>query len=158
MKTAPRIYLDACAVCRIFDDRSQLRVRQEAEAVEGLLKRFKERRAIWISSDALIDELLEDPDAERRAVSLSLLTLSSENAAIDVATGQRAMELETAGYGAYDALHLACAEKNGADVLLTNDDRFEKRVRRGIGKPRIPVQNPLDWWQTVSLAVSPEGS
>ena len=140
-----RIYLDACVVSRLFDDRTQLRVHQEAEAVEMLLQMFVQSRAVWVTSDALLDELLGNPDEERRAAGIRLLALASEKAVIDDATDRRANELEQAGYGAYDALHLACAEQAQVDLLLTTDDRFEKRVARGLGMPRVPVQNPLNW-------------
>lgn len=56
---------------------------------------------------------------------------------------QRAIELASAGYGAYDALHLAAAESVKADVLLSTDDRFVKRAARGEGNPSIPVRNPV---------------
>src|SRR5947207_1349551 len=59
----------------------------------------------------------------------------------------RAEELEFAGYGAFDSLHLACAEASGADVLLTTDDAFVRRAARGDGSPRLPVRNPLSWVQ-----------
>jgi len=140
-----RIYLDACVVARLFDDRRQLRVRQEAEGVEALLQMFAEERAVWVTSDALLDELRENPDRVRRDAGVRLLSLSGEEVAIDDATEQRARELEGAGYGAYDALHLACAELAQVDLLLTTDDRFEKRATRGLGMPRVPVQNPLNF-------------
>jgi predicted nucleic acid-binding protein len=114
-------------------------------AIERLLQMFESRQAIWVVSEALIEELLGNPDEKRKTSSLALLILSSETAPIDEEIGRRAIELETAGYGGYDALHLAIAEHAQVDVLLTTDDRFEKRVRRGLGIPRIRVENPLNW-------------
>jgi predicted nucleic acid-binding protein len=55
--------------------------------------------------------------------------------------------LEALGYGAFDALHLACAEQAAVDVLLTTDDRFIKQVGRRLGKPTIRVLNPVNWVQ-----------
>jgi hypothetical protein len=40
----------------------------------------------------------------------------------------RALQLEAAGYGGFDALHLACAEAGDVDVLLTTDDKFVNRA------------------------------
>jgi predicted nucleic acid-binding protein len=57
----------------------------------------------------------------------------------------RARQLRNAGYGVFDSLHLACAETGGASVLLTTDDKFIKRAARTIGRPRVPVRNPLSW-------------
>jgi predicted nucleic acid-binding protein len=140
-----RIYLDSCIVCRLFDDRSQLRVRQEAEAIEAVFRMFSEGSAVWVTSDALLDELQENPGQLLRAAGISLLSLSSEKAPIDSATEGRSEELEISGFTAYDALHLACAERAGVDILLTTDDRFERRAKRGVGAARISIQNPLNW-------------
>jgi predicted nucleic acid-binding protein len=62
----------------------------------------------------------------------------------------RARELHTAGYGAFDAMHLASAEAGRADVLLTTDDRFLKCAFRGDGLPLIPVRDPVSWLREVS--------
>uniref|UniRef100_UPI004057AA44 hypothetical protein n=1 Tax=Candidatus Electrothrix sp. TaxID=2170559 RepID=UPI004057AA44 len=61
----------------------------------------------------------------------------------DSATGLRAKEFEQEGLQAFDALHLACAEK-GADVFLTVDDGLLKRALK-IADLKIPVGNPLKW-------------
>lgn len=63
----------------------------------------------------------------------------------------RARQLEAAGYGGFDALHLACAEAAHADVLLTTDDNFVKRAARGKGKPLVPVRNPVSWLEETPL-------
>jgi predicted nucleic acid-binding protein len=62
---------------------------------------------------------------------------------------ERARKLQTVGYGAFDALHLACAEASGADVLLTTDDAFIRRASRGDGSPQVDVRNPLFWSREV---------
>lgn len=51
------------------------------------------------------------------------------------------------GLRTFDALHLACAEAAGADVLLTTDDGFMRKASRGNGDPRVAVRNPLAWSQ-----------
>lgn len=43
-----------------------------------------------------------------------------------------------------DALHVASAEAWSADVMLTCDDRLEKRVRRS-KLLKVRVVNPLTW-------------
>jgi len=58
---------------------------------------------------------------------------------------ERAKVLHAAGYGAFDALHLAHAEADGVEALLTTDDRFIKRAQRGLGNPLVRVVNPVDW-------------
>lgn len=65
--------------------------------------------------------------------------------------GGGATELEVAGYGAFDALHLSSAEAGMADVLLITDDRFIRLANRAVGSPRMRVLNPVE---LVEAAVS----
>ena len=58
---------------------------------------------------------------------------------------RRAMELEGLGFQAYDALHLACAEEGGADVLLTTDDRFLRQAQRHGRVLTVQIENPVLW-------------
>jgi predicted nucleic acid-binding protein len=101
----------------------------------------------WVSSEALVEEIASNPRVERRLQNTALLTLAAETVSVTDPVAVRARQLEAAGYGPFDALHLACAESAGVDVLLTTDDGFIRRVRRGDGFPRIPALNPLSWSQ-----------
>lgn len=58
---------------------------------------------------------------------------------------ERARRLESLGFYSYDALHLACAEKGGAEVFLTTDDRFLRVASRHLKKIKVRVENPLRW-------------
>jgi predicted nucleic acid-binding protein len=142
-----RVYLDACCLNRLTDDQTQHRVRQEAEAVEQILRRTREGVIQWISSEALADEIDRNPHLERRLENAALLTHASETVELNDNVVSRAREFQDAGYGPFDALHLACAEAVGADVLLTTDDGFIRKASRGNGSPRVAVRNPLSWSQ-----------
>lgn len=140
-----RVYLDACCLGRLTDDQTQLRIREEAEAVERLLRLVQNGSVEWVASEALHDEIHRNPSVERRREGETLLALASATINISEPIIGRAKQLSVAGYGAYDALHLAAAEALAADVLLSTDDRFVKRAGRGEGEPRIPVRNPVFW-------------
>lgn len=99
----------------------------------------------WASSEPLVDEIDRNPDVGRRLENNALLALVSESIEINGSIASRATALHLVGYGAYDALHLACAEAAHADVLLTTDDEFMRRASRGHGKPLVAVRNPLLW-------------
>jgi predicted nucleic acid-binding protein len=99
----------------------------------------------WIASEALVDEIDRNPDVERGLENTSLLTLASESLEVDAVIASRASDLQIAGYGVYDALHLACAEAARVDVLLTTDDGFIRKVSRRDGNPLVAVRNPLFW-------------
>jgi hypothetical protein len=105
-----KIYLDACCLKRLTDDQSQRRIREEAEAVELILRRSHAGELQWISSEALTDEINRNPHLERRLENAALLWLANQIIEVDQKTAGRAKDLEAAGYGAFDALHLACAE------------------------------------------------
>ncbi|HME07968.1 MAG TPA: PIN domain-containing protein [Bryobacteraceae bacterium] len=142
-----RIYLDACCLSRLTDDQTQRRVCQEAEAVEKILKQVREDLIQWVSSDALAEELGRNPHEGRKIDSIALLALASETIETSGGIRSRARQLQHAGYGPFDALHLACAEAAHADVLLTTDDGLMRKASRGDGRPRVAVLNPLSWSQ-----------
>jgi predicted nucleic acid-binding protein len=140
-----KIYFDACCLNRLTDDQSQNRIRQEAEAVEQVLRRVRHGESQWISSEALVDEIERNPEVERRLENTALLVLASERIEVDDSIAARAASLQIAGYGPYDALHLACAEAAQVDVLLTTDDAFIRKASRRDGNPLVAVLNPLFW-------------
>ncbi|MGO9258412.1 MAG: hypothetical protein ACLQU1_19160 [Bryobacteraceae bacterium] len=61
-----RLYLDACCLNRLTDDQGQARIRNEAEAVEAILRAVREGKATWVSSTALEIEIGRNPDRDRR--------------------------------------------------------------------------------------------
>lgn len=50
-------------------------------------------------------------------------------------------------FDAFDALHLACAERGAVDLFLTTDDRLLSRARRHKAALRVRVENPLSWYK-----------
>ncbi len=142
-----RVYFDVCCLGRPTDDQSQARIRAEAEAVEGILFHVRLGEVELMSSEALQDEVRRNPSPERRLEAEYLLSLASVTVEVDAAVRQRSRELAALGYGKFDAVHLAAAESGGADVLLTTDDGFIRRAARGVGKPLVPVRNPLSWFE-----------
>jgi predicted nucleic acid-binding protein len=142
-----KVYLYLCCLNRLTDDQTQRRIREEAEAVERIFKRMRDGEVQWISSEALSDEINRNPHLERRLENAALMTLTSEIIEINQDIARRAGDLQVAGYGAFDALHLACAEAANVDALLTTDDGFVRKASRADGSPRVMVRNPLSWSQ-----------
>jgi len=62
---------------------------------------------------------------------------------------ERGTELQKLGFTTYDALHIACAERGQADVMLTTDARLVKRAKRVAESLKVRVENPLTWLQEV---------
>lgn len=140
-----RIYLDNCCFNRPFDDQTQDRIRLESEAVLLILGHVT--RGDWelVRSEVMDLEIAGLRDPERRRRVEVLVGMGTRRISIDDDQLRRGMVLESLGFGAFDALHVACAEAAGADALLTTDDRFERRARRLQDKLAVRVMNPLTW-------------
>ena len=132
------LYLDMCCLKRPLDDQSQPRVRLESEAVLGLLAaesaelRFVRSQALWLenrqtplpSRAARVARWLGNPAPIPDAAALAALI--------------------AAGFGNFDALHIASAEAAGADCLATCDDRLNAAARRAGTDVRVRVANVVD--------------
>lgn len=140
-----RVYLDACALNRLSDGQSQPRIRVEAEAVEHVLGFILMGKVEWRASRTLEVELLQNPHLAKRRDSLELLSHAGSLPSPSEQVLQRGRLLAAAGYGVFDALHLAHGEEAEVDALLTTDDRFIRQAARGLGSPTVRVMNPVDW-------------
>lgn len=140
-----KIYLDVCCLNRPFDDQSYDRVHLESEAVLRILDRCQTGRWRLIGSEVIDFEIVKIPDDERRRRVSSLASLAKVRVVVDAEVEKRALTLEKAGIKAVDALHLACAEKAKADILLTTDDKFLQNVLRNSKLAKVRVDNPLNW-------------
>jgi predicted nucleic acid-binding protein len=143
--TTKRIYLDVCCLNRPFDNQSIDRVRLEAEAVVLVLKHIEQGHFFWVSSEAVNYEVEQNADAGRKARVGILMKLSGETIEIEEDTLLRASDLELLGFGGFDALHVACAEKAKAEVILTTDDRLVKLGSKFQRRLKTRVLNPLEW-------------
>ena len=144
-----RVYLDVCCLNRPFDDQTQARIHLEAEAVMAIVARCETGDWEWISSEIVNLEVKRIPDAERRRRVQMLASHNHRTVILRQSEVDRAKELESWGIGAYDALHLACAEGAEADVFLTTDDRLVRKSATHSEQLRVRVENPLAWVEEV---------
>lgn len=146
------VYLDLCCLNRPFDDQHQARVRLEAEAVLALIELVRHGELNWIGSDILDLESSRHRNTDQRRGVEALLSCATSKVAAGERERQRGRDLEAVGFGAFDALHLACAESAGAEVLLTTDDRLRSRAAREKARLAVQVENPAKWY---SEAITP---
>jgi len=144
-----KIYLDVCCLNRPFDDQTQDRIHLESEAVVLILKHIRSGNWEWISSEAVDYEVGQIPNMERRQRVESLIRYAARTVRIEESLVKRASELKAIGFGAYDALHLACAEHSNADVFLTTDDKLLGLSRKCSHSLKVKVDNPLMWLREV---------
>lgn len=141
-----RVYLDVCALCRPFDDQSQLRVRLEADAVLLIINHLKD--LTLVVSPAHIAEIAAIEDVEREQLQL-LLENSGTRVNFDLLRArERAEEFARQGLGVADAAHLAFAEQAGCD-FVTCDDRLLKQCKRV--HPSIWCGTPIAFCERESL-------
>ena len=96
MSRIPRVYLDACALIRLFDEESQARVRAESHAVEEFFTRVFQGTVRWVVSEVLEAEVLNNPYSDKRPEVLELLALSTERIILTDDAFERAAFLEEA--------------------------------------------------------------
>ena len=140
-----RIYLDVCCLNRQFDDQTQDRIHLESEAILSILNYSQTLNWDIIGSDAIDGEIFKMPDSEKKLKVGILASMHQSYVAVDRGLEIRASKLEESGFKAFDALHIACAEKGDADVLLTTDDGLLRKAAQYRSNLKIEVRNPLEW-------------
>ena len=150
------IYLDVCCLNRPFDDQTQERIRLEAEAVLLILERCQAGTWRLLGSEAVDYEVSRIPDEERRRKVFHLASIARVKQVVSEAVQTRAEELERLGFTALDALHIACAEAGGADVLLTTDDRMLAKAKELQDSLRVRIENPILWLMEVKEGDPPK--
>lgn len=139
------IYLDVCCLNRPFDDQRQARIRLETDAIWLIIQEAVAGRYRWVSSEAVSLEIEQNPNPERRRRVEALNSLAAEEIRMEPGDRDRGRELEGWGFGAFDALHIACAERAGVDIVLTTDDGLLKRAKRHASQLRVRALNPVAW-------------
>lgn len=138
-----KIYLDTCSIQRPLDDKSQIRVILEADAVLAILDASTDGRVEIISSEALLFEIERNPNLARQEYALDVLSSASAFVVVSDTVEKRARDLHARGLTPLDALHVASSEAAQADFLCTCDDRFLRKAR-SMKELRTRVVSPLD--------------
>jgi predicted nucleic acid-binding protein len=140
-----KIYFDVCCLNRPFDDHTQDRVRLESEAVLTILDSCGIKGNIFLSSEVIDIEISKIPDDDRKQKVIFLFTISQSFIIVDIDIEKRAMELEKLNFSSFDSLHIACAERGNADILLTTDDNLLRKALQNKNILKGRVENPVKW-------------
>ena len=84
------LYLDMCTLQRPLDDRTQIRIALEAEAILNVLAVCEAGQALLLSSDALEYETARNPNPLRKAHAEEILAQSSQIIRLSEEVVQRA--------------------------------------------------------------------
>ena len=138
-----KIYLDACSLQRPLDNKNQMRVALEAEAVLGVLALCEAGQLELISSEVLAFEVGRTPQLSRREYGLEVLSKARTFVSLSQAVADRARIFTAVGVKPLDVLHLASAEAAQADYFCTCDDRFLKKGR-GLPDLKTKIVSPVE--------------
>jgi predicted nucleic acid-binding protein len=145
MKT---VYFDTCSLQRLLDDKTQLRIALEAEAIAAVLSLCEQEQLGLVSSAVLQFEVRRNPHPQRRAFVEGILAQHRRYIPINTAIQQQARLFEKSGFKPIDALHLASAQHDQIDYFCTCDDRFLRKAKASI-KGTTVVLSPLELAQEV---------
>ncbi|HEX6899385.1 MAG TPA: PIN domain-containing protein [Thermoanaerobaculia bacterium] len=151
-----RIYLDTCSLQRPLDDKSQLRIRLEAEAIMIVLDLVKIGQLQLVSSDTLVFEISRNPYPARQDFGLETIAGASTYVLLSREVKERAQELSQKGIDTLDSLHLASAESGKAEFFCTCDDVFLNKARREVMKG-TKVVSPLELAEEIEKWQSRQG-
>jgi predicted nucleic acid-binding protein len=138
-----KIYLDNCCLQRPLDDKSQLRIQLEAEAILAVLTFCEEQEVQLVSSDVLEFEKDKNPHPQRKAYVEEILANAPVFVELNDKIVQRGKELEQVGFKGADALHIACAESEQVDYFCSCDERLLRRAKT-LKVIRVKVVSPLE--------------
>lgn len=143
-----KLYLDICCLNRPFDDLSQARLLLESQAILAILAECETGVFTLVSSEVLAIENDVNPFPQKKAFVDSVLASSSLIVMINSSSERRALELESRGFKAFDALHVAVAESAAADYFCTCDDRLLSKTRIQTDLT-VNVRSPLQLTQEI---------
>ncbi len=124
-----KIYFDTCSLQRPLDDKNQVRIALESEAILGLIMLVEMETFELISSEVLLFEVQKTPNIHRKRYILNVLNQGQIFIQLNDEIKKRAKALNKIGIKSVDALHLACAEAAEADYFCTCDDKFLKKAK-----------------------------
>ena len=138
-----KVYLDTCSIQRPLDDKTQIRIVLESDAILGIIDLCNAGQIELVSSDVLLYEIKRNPKTMRRKFGLDTVSNASSFIYLDEEIEQQAKQFEKVGIKPLDALHLSSAEKAGATYFCTCDDRFLKKAKR-IADLKTQAVTPLE--------------
>ncbi|MFA5253148.1 MAG: hypothetical protein WC367_00585 [Methanoregula sp.] len=144
-----KIYMDVCCLCRPFDDQLVPRIRYESEAIIAILNRC-ERDWDLVWSFAITYEIAKILDYQKKHYVTSFAAKTKITVSVDKNIKERAAFFMGWGIKALDALHVACAERAGATVLLTTDDTLINIMSHHSDTISIRTVNPAQWYEEVT--------
>ena len=142
------LYLDSCSLQRPLDNKDQIRIMLEAEAVLVIVALCEIGHIDLISSEVLLFENQQITDASRREFALEVLRKAKLFSQLDERIKNRAKEFADVGIMPLDAMHLASAEKAEANYFCTCDDKLLKKAK-ALCEPKMRIVTPIEFLEEI---------
>jgi predicted nucleic acid-binding protein len=143
-----RLYLDSCSLQRPLDNKDQIRIMLEAEAVLVIIALCEMGHIYLVSSDVLLFENQQITDASRREFALEVLRKADLFSQLDQRIENRAKEFADAGIMPLDAMHLASAVNAEANYFCTCDDKLLKKAK-ALCEPKMKIVTPIEFLEEI---------
>lgn len=143
-----KLYCDMNVYNRCFDDQSQLRIRLETAAVEGVFALAESAKLSLVWSFMLEHENSLNPFENRREGVELLSRLCTDTIAPTPRTVRLAGRImEGSRLKPRDALHLACAESAKCDYFVTCDDALIRalKTKGSVLRLKVKAVNPVEF-------------
>jgi predicted nucleic acid-binding protein len=145
MKT---VYFDTCSLQRLLDDKIQVRIALEAEAIAAVLSLCEQGQIGLLSSAVVQFEVQRNPHPQRKAFVEGIIAQHHQYIPMNTTIQNQAKLYERNGFKPLDALHVASAQYAQADYFCTCDDRLLRKAKaQSIAS--VKVVSPLELAQEV---------
>jgi hypothetical protein len=148
---AQRVYLDICALNRLFDDQQQMRVRLETDAVLLIMRFIQDGTLQLVYSRVHLIEIAANPTEETRLQVEQFVSRYGDRPSVNFDNVRRRTEqLMSGGFGPADAAHVAFAEALQADFVNVDDRLLRQCHRAGVS---IWCGNPIAYCDKEKLGL-----
>ena len=144
-----KLYFDLCCYSRFYDDQGQLKIYLESEAILNIINLAKQNNDEIYGSPALDLEIDQIDDIEKRNKIKYFYdqTITQKPDYIENVFNRVNQLVKKTKIRTLDSFHLAFAEINNIDILLTTDSRLEKACSKL--DLNIKVINPVKYLMEV---------
>jgi len=133
-----KVYLDNCTYNRPFDDQNDIRIRLESEAKIFIQEQIKDNRIDLVWSSVNDYENNDNPSPEKQKRIMAWRNFAAQRHTLNQAVLQKALELQSIGIRAKDALHIAAAIDSECGFFITTDRKILNKKIDG-----VTVVNPV---------------
>lgn len=136
-----KIYFDTCSIQRPLDDKSNIRVLAESEAILNIITFLENGFIKIVSSDILLYEMDFIKNTNRYIFMNNFLSYAKEFIKLNDEIISISSKLIRHSIKSLDALHIATAEYSGCKYFCTTDDKI---LKSKIVDLKVKIKSPIE--------------